>query len=153
MLAKIEALKEIKMSNVDIHFTVERVFYRIFVGAVSTLEYRSVATFLREQIVLAIEEAEQKTGTVFLKKKKNMAFPRETNRKRLKMRAPRTESSAVQVHVYVSSELQTAFLLAIQALGYSSIAELFREKMRLAIDNAGRTMGYSLRLRQERIGN
>jgi hypothetical protein len=67
------------------------------------------------------------------------------------VRTPRTGASVVQIHVYATREIKTAFLNAIEALGYSSAAEFFREKMRIAIDNAGRTIGFSLRLTEEQI--
>lgn len=150
MTIELEVLRTANWYEADIHFTAERVFNRMFLSAASILEYRAAAAFYRRLIFLAIEEAERKTGKVFLKKK-DKAFLRDTNRRRLEPRTPKTRFPLVQIHVYATREIKTAFLHAIKALGYTSAAEFFREKMRLAIDNAGRTIGFSLRLTEERL--
>lgn len=131
-------------SIVDIHFVVELFFYRTFLGAMGILDYTAVADFYREQIILAIKEAERKTGKVFLNEK-SLFFVRKNVRSRLRVRTGWNGSfSVVQVHVYVTRELFEAFLLAIKTLGYKTRTEFFREKMRLAIQVAGQRIGFSL---------
>jgi len=138
------------MLEVDIHFLVLRRFYQVFLSAIAILEYTAVAKFFREKITDAIEEAEAKSGMVFLKKK-DITILKQTNRKHLKVRTPRKGCLQVQIHIYVNNEVKKAFLHSIQALGYSSAAEFFREKMRVAIDSAGQSTGFSSRLAEEKL--